>query len=69
MEATESVEGTTIAAANSATTPELVHQQQQQQQQNRAVGSLVLLTQNFVKLMKDNNGYLDLKTVSPSIHQ
>lgn len=31
---------------------------------NRVVGSLVLLTQKFVQLMKSNGGRIDLKDVS-----
>lgn len=33
---------------------------------NRTVGSLVLLTQKFVELMKSNQGEIDLKDVSIS---
>lgn len=57
--------------------PKIQIQQQQQQstqtsqtpqphsQQQRSVGSLVLLTQKFVELMKQNGGSIDLKEVTP----
>lgn len=41
----------------------LIQQQQPHSQQQRSVGSLVLLTQKFVELMKQNGGSIDLKEV------
>lgn len=42
---------------------QIQQQQQQPHSQQRSVGSLVLLTQKFVDLMKQNGGSIDLKEV------